>query len=401
MTAAAVGFEATFYNPAGLAFGERREVTFGYLRIVPDLSINTRSGSQNQDIRNPDMLVVGAAVPIGKYFALGHSTYFLPDTLLLELVNGPEDPFFAYYSNRTQRFTVMPAMAVRPFDWLAVGVGMNFLAGLSGTVSADEGPTREIEANVSEELPSRVGLHAGLRVAPGSLLSFGFAYRQDFRVPFATTTSSQIAGQTVDIDIDARTLETPHELAFGVAVDHAELSLSFDGTYLRWSRARGPFVRVSSNVSGVRIEQPPPENPFVDTFNLRLGVAVDHRLSDELVVTYRGGQHYEPSFLSPQTGRANLVDGDKLGFSGGIGLTFLDVLPGQFRLDAHGQVTSVLTRRFDKVVSTPAQARTDPNALADDETAPGFQTNNPGFPFVAGGGRVYTLGATVTFEVDP
>jgi hypothetical protein len=401
MTAAATGHEATFYNPAGLAFGERREITFGYLRILPDLTIQTRRGEIEQEISDPDLLVVGVALPLGDRFAIGFSSYVLPRTILHVVANSPEEPFFPYYANRTQRLLLLPGIAARPFDWVSIGVGVNYLAGLGGGASASEGPTREVEAGVSEELPPTAALHAGLRVQPRDDLAFGFVYRQRFSLPYFADTTNVIAGTKLDVSVEAKAVETPDELALGVLWKPGPLALSFDGTWARWSESEGPYVRVTALVGGVRIDQPPPSKPYRDVFNLRWGAAYDHELSSSTRLTYRFGQFYEPSFVEDQPGRTNLIDGAKLGWSGGLGVAATDLLPLPIRFDLHAQAISVRSRRYDKRVSTVAEAKNDPSALADEDAEPGVQISNQGYPSIAGGGRVYTVGATMTLELLP
>jgi hypothetical protein len=401
MTAVSTGHEATFYNPAGLAFGERRELTFGYMRIVPDLTIQTRSGEIRQEISDPDLLVIGVALPLSERFAIGFSSYVLPQTILRVVANSPEDPFFPYYANRTQRLLLLPGIAARPFDWLSLGVGVNYLAGLGGGASAAEGPTREVEATVSEELPPTAALHAGLRVQPIESLAFGFVYRQAFSLPYFADTTNVIAGTRLDVSVEAKAVETPEELALGVAWKHGPLALSLDGTWARWSESEGPYVRVTALVAGVRIDQPPPGKPYRDVFNLRWGAAYEHDVSRSTRLTYRVGQFFEPSVIEDQPGRTNLIDGAKLGWSGGLGIATTDLLPLPLRFDLHAQAISVRSRRYDKRVSSVDDAKTDPTALADEDTAPGLQISNRGYPSISGGGRVYTLGATVTLELLP
>jgi hypothetical protein len=390
-----------FYNPAGLAFHGRRELAFGYLRVLPNLEIRTARGSTQQEISEPNLMLLGVVVPIGEHFAIGYAGVLLPDTILHVDAAAPETPFFPYFANRTQRLVILPALAARPFDWLAAGIAVNFFAGLSGGAQASEGPTRRIEPTVSEELPTVAALHLGLRATPLRDLALAVAYRQGFAVPYTTATRNVVAGAPLDIAVDARALETPDELAAGAELTLGDLALSFDATWLRWSESPGPFVRVEALVSGVTLDQPPPEHPYRDTYNLRLGAALQDRLSEKLLATYRFGQFYEPTFVRDQPGRSNLLDGDKLGWSLGAGLTFEHVLPRPFRIDAHAQLVHVFSRRHDKRLSSIEEASKNPDALADEDSAPGVQIENPGFPFVGGSGQVMTLGATVTVEVEP
>src|SRR5262245_19542431 len=139
-----------------------------------------------------------------------------------------------------------------------------------------------------------------------------------------------------------------------------------------------------------------------------MGVAIEQRVGPKFSVHWRAGQFYEPSFVLDQPGRGNLIDGPKLGWSLGTGVELRQskggsnpVLPSA-RIDLHAQLVNMLSRRHDKIVSSIEAARDDPNALADEDgSTPGVQISNPGYPSITGSGRVLTLGATLTLEVDP
>jgi len=402
MTAVATGWDATFYNPAGLAFHGRREVTLGYFRILPDLELHMPSRAEHPDIENPDAALLGATLPLGRRVGLGFGAVILPTTIIRVISHSPDEPFIPWFDNRTQRIALFPALAFRPLDWLSVGVGANFLAGLDGLATAGDGPSRAVESSVLQEIFSRVSIHAGVRVVAPHGLTFGFAYRQRFYAPFTERVRTTVGGFPLDIYVDARTLQTPHEFALGTAWHRGALTLSLDATWLLWGLERSPYVRVDAIVSGVHIAPQAPDDVYRNTFNVRAGLAIDHRASCDLTLTYRLGGALEPTYVVDQPGRTSLIDGTKLTLAGGLGLTIANVLPHPFRFDVHAQAIALTSRRFDKVVSTIAEARTNPNVIADEDAdLPGDQISNLGFPNVSGGGVVYSLGASVTFEVDP
>src|SRR5262249_8367953 len=140
---------------------------------------------------------------------------------------------------------VLPALAVRLTDWLSIGVGLNFLAGLSGKVDTSAGAARTLEPRIDEKIFATVRLHAGLQLDSGPF-AFGLAFRQGFSVPFTTSTNNAVAGEQIDIAIDAEGLFTPDEVWAGVAWTHQSVRLSLDAGWLRWSAWRGPYVTVSS-----------------------------------------------------------------------------------------------------------------------------------------------------------
>jgi hypothetical protein len=168
-----------------------------------------------------------------------------------------------------------------------------------------------------------------------------------------------------------------------------------------WSQERSPFTRVTAIINGVRIEPPVPEDGlYRDTVSIRAGGALDHRLSERVSLVYRLGAHFEPTMVADQPGRTNLLDGHKLGLALGAGLVLRDFAPRPIHIDIHAAGTLVTSRRFDKVVSPVEATRSDPSAIADEDLSmPGDQITNPGFPWVSGGGMVFTFGVTATFEL--
>lgn len=402
MTAVATGWDATFYNPAGLALHGRRDVTVGYFRIQPDLEIHMPSETTHPRIENPDAALLGATLPLGRRVGVGLGLVVLPTTIIRVISHSPDEPFIPWFDNRTQRIAIFPAVGVRALDWLSFGVGANFLAGLDGLATAGDGPSRAVESSVLQEIFSRVSVHAGVRVDAPHGLSFGLAYRQRFYAPFTERVRTTVGGFPLDITVDARTLQTPHELALGAAWRRGALTLSLDTTLLLWSLERSPYVRVDATVSGVHIAPQPPANVYRDTFNVRAGLAVDHHAGRDVTLTYRLGGAFEPTYVEDQPGRTSLIDGTKLTLAAGLGITIAHVLPRPFRFDLHAQAIALASRRFDKVVSPISEARTNPNVIADEDAdLPGDQISNRGFPAVSGGGVVYSLGASVTFEVMP
>jgi len=405
MTAAATGHESVFYNPAGVAFHQKQELSLGYLSDIPDLSISTGNGKATRDLTDPDLLLIGFTLPLGERLGVGFSAYLPVNPLTVTLVDArsPEDPHFSYF-NRTQRLVIFSTAAVRPLKWLSLGLGLNILSGLQGTASSREGPTHQLQPLVSQELVPRLAFNAGVRVEPLPRLALGATYRQAFSVPFTVNSSHNVVGIPLEVLLQAEALQTPHELALGAALRPVEaLQLSLDTTWLFWSMENAPFIKLSADLGGGRITQQPPRQLYRDTFNIRLGAVLEQKASDSIRVAYRLGHFFEPSYLEDQPGRSNLLDGTKLGFCGGMGVTLQsEIYPQPITFDVHFQAISVLSRTYQKVISSVEEARIDPNALADEDGAvDGDQISNPGYPSISGSGMVYTVGATLTVEIEP
>lgn len=399
-------FDATFHNPAGLAFGGRGTFSVGYLRVASWLHIH----EETRSIEEPNGIVVGLAEPVplvlGGRIRVGLGVYVLPDTIVRVLTRLPDDPTYPLLENRTQRLVVLPGVAVRLASWLAAGVSVNFFAGLDGPASAREGPTRAVETTVYEEIYARAALLAGLRAEPWRSLRIALVYRQEFFVPYAVQTRNLVGGNAIDIDVDARGLYTPHELALGVGWDDGVWRASSEVTYERWGDQDRPYVRVRSVLPAVGPLVPPSlPSPFRDTVHLRLGAGRAVRLAPDRTLELRAGVGFEPAAVAEQTGRQNLLDADKLTTALGAGLVLGDLGTSsggpsagrEVRIDASVSWLHLLPRITRKVVSSVEAAREDPSLLADERPAePGLQLSNPGYPSIEASGEVLTFGLLFT-----
>jgi long-chain fatty acid transport protein len=408
VTACASDFSAAFYNPAGLALaGAARTVAFGVTGYTSELSIR----GARQSISDPLGFELGvrAPVPLGgalrDRIAVGFALHMLPDQIVRVIAHTPEEAFFPYYDNRTQRLVVLPAIAAKVTPRLSLGLGFNFLAGLSGKVQTSQGGTRTLEPRIDEKIFSTVKLHAGVHFDATPKLQLGLAYRQGFSVPFKTFTMNSVAGTDIDINIDAEGLFTPDEVWAGAAFTQGHVRVSLDGGYLRWSAWRGPYVAVSSvlPIAGP-FEVTPPAVPYNDIYSVRAGLSWQVLDRDAASLMLRAGGGFEPSPMPDQPGVTNLLDGNKIILSAGAGLQLQHLLPQPVRIDAHVMAHLVQSRTFAKQVFK----NNDPNCPSSDNVCglhdevtgtTGTQISNVGYPSIDGGGAVVEGGVTLTFAL--
>lgn len=401
-------FAATYYNPAGLAFGgPGKQVTVGVIGAVSNLSIH----DQRVGLSEPLGFVVGmrTPAPLGGPLAdrlhIGLGLYALPGTVVQIRARLPDEPFYPYYDNRTQRVVVLPGAAVKITDDLAVGVAVNVLATLQGRVTAAEGATRALEAHVDEEIPSVARINAGARYRlPTEVpVTVALAYRQAFSIPFATIAETMVAGEPINLDIAAQGLYTPTQVVAGAAYRGARAEVAVDLTWANWSAYPGPYVEVKSELPLVGpLAGVLPEVPFEDTFGARIGGEL--RLGADQALSLRAGYGFETSAVpAQQSGVTNLLDGYKNTVSLGFGARFRRLLgEHDVRFDVHAQGQLVARRQLDKRIAgagddyDPFDALRD--EIEDDPQAPetlGAQISNPGYPNLRSGGEVYSAGLTM------
>ena len=401
-------YAAGYYNPAGLAFEPGKQVTFGLIGSRSNLEVDGR----RLPLDEPLGIVFGASspAPLGGWLAnrvhVGLGLYLLPKTVVTIVARVPDEPFFPYYDNRTQRIVVLPTVAIRLRDDLAVGGAINFLATMAGSVTASEGATRAIEARVDEEIPSIARINAGVRWRPRSDLDVALAFRQEFAIPFSTVADNEVAGEPIDLDISADGQYTPMQLIAGTAWHPDNFELAADLVWARWSAYGGPYVRVRSELPLVGpLIGDIPEVPFNDTIAIRLGGEVFFPVGSEGGgYRLRGGYAFETSPVpAKQTGVSNLLDGYKNTLAAGAGVVFPHALNGHtLRIDAHVSAQLVAHRTITKRLLDSGETYDPFTSLRDevvddpgDPASQGVQISNPGYPSLRSGGQVYSGGVTV------
>jgi long-subunit fatty acid transport protein len=338
-------FSAGYYDPAGLVLARRSEASFGVVGFGSSLPLPDGSRFHMSDRVG---ILVGAATPIPFTGVLADRLWFgvalhlLPDAIVHVIAHTPDQAFYPLYDNRTQRLVILPAIAARIWRGLSVGLAFNYLAGLGGNVAATEGATRALEARVDEQIYSHVAVNAAVRWQARPRLAVALVYRQAFGVPFRTVARNQIAGQPIDLDVDAEELYTPHTLVAGAAWRaRPSLLLSLDVAWLRWSDWRGPYVTVTSELPLVGAISPePPHVALTDGASLRAGADWTALVRGAWAASVRGGYAFESSPVPTQQSGTQLLDGHKHHLTLGFGAR-VAILGGELRFDAHGELQIV------------------------------------------------------------
>ena len=325
---------ALYYDPAGLVSSPGKDLSLGTIGAYSKLDdgvLHDRLGVQLA-MRAPLPL----KGPLAKRIVVGIALHMLPRDLGRIIAPAPDQPFYPMYSDRISRLVVLPGLAVRLTDRIAIGGAVDLLGGLAGPIVAGEGATRAIDARVDERVGAIARVIAGATVQVDEAVRLGAVFRQRFELPFHTTAMTTVAGEPIDLDIRAAGLFTPHEVVAGVGYARPGLVASLDLGWQMWSGYPGPFVQVDSALPLVgAVPGQAPAVAFKDTVAVRAGIET-RRNDDGLIL--RGGYAFETSPVPrDQRGVTNLLDGlhHRLGVGAGYRL-------GRFRIDAHAQVQVVV-----------------------------------------------------------
>ncbi len=388
---------AAFYNPAGLAWAEVPELRLGVASAYSAL----RLGGRRAPITEPGgiLLEVATRLPLrgllAERVAVGAALHLPPGAWLSVFAPASTTPSFPFYHNRVQRLVAMPALAVRLHEKLALGVGLNYFAGVSGRAFAADGAYGDLQADVEQEFLGVAVGHVGLRAEHGPL-SVALVYRARFTVPVALESGARLADTPLALDITTDALFTPETFVLAGAYRHPAFTLSLDLSWRRWFDYRAPFARVSGEV-------PVPLSQSGETFTVESRFAAPETrdvprvaLGLELPLGERwqlsAGWGFEPSPFVSSDGPANLVDGAKQLV--GLGVAWFGPTVGRLRWALELATQAHLVQR--------TRLRKDPALLPDeDPLAPGLQTANLGYPSIAGGGAVVAGALSLRLMLDP
>lgn len=285
--------------------------------------------------------------------------------------------------------------AVRPWPWLALGLGAYFEQRVQTRASVyvpDALVSSHGLTNVSTEVQPALSPTAGLTLGPFSGARFDLAWQAARRTPIVADSAVRVRGLADGaVEEDRTTLllgQVPARVEAALAWSTRDERLSLGGAFLvqSWSTLRSHHDEPAR--TGVR-------DGWVARVGgaLRVGAATSLRL----------GASYAPSPYPEQSGRTNIVDNDRV--TGTIGAAH--TVSTRF-----GAVSFRLATRLTRLMPRSHTKRADAKDPVFDEypdsfdpktgaliaDSVGFQTNNPGFPGYASEGWIGAT--TLTLELE-
>lgn len=374
-TAFADDFTAVYYNPAALT--ARKDLGFGvgFYGARPSLKLDfEKSDRAITELAPPSSngITFGSLFPLGgpsfrNRVALGFAISVPTRSLLNGQSLDPAIPHWYMYQSLPSRLVALLGLGVMPFEWLSLGMGVQILAGVSGSLDyeLDIVAGRFSRKTVEFDIQPETAPLMGLELRPMSGLRIGLSYRADIEAPVNLPVELEITGIARLLVLTAfRVQYTPHQVSLGASYDWPELQLRFaaDVTYAVWSRAPDPSVASSLDVGGELFEgtglQDVLDAPavgqdravvlgFRDVVIPRFGVEKDYDF-----FSFRAGYSIRPSPAPVQTSGTNYVDATTHQLAFGAGVRFRDPF-GAFNnpliIDAGASLFYVAKRSYPKV----------------------------------------------------
>jgi long-subunit fatty acid transport protein len=398
---------AVFYNPAGLSFAQRSELSAGFAHAAYRLEQGSeRARLESLSVFEAALTARGEVANVPVAFGLALS---LPNGHLSKMRSLREnDPHWVLYETLPELVDLGAHIALRPFDGLALGGGIGFLAAthggfdVTGTVPLSDGKGSQYDAKLRHEVDADLTSVRfpvlGATATPADWLSIALVYRGEARL------EQRIAG-TLEGNVDAAhifqipvrySFETttvtaflPRQIVMGTSFAPAPgMRANLDLTWQQWSRYPSPASSSTTALdahvpAGLPVNLPPssaavPLTPpnFSDRLVPRVGVEYAMYVAPRFALALRAGYAFERSPAPRVQAATAFIDGDRHIASLGTGLSLRKAapwLPEIVRIDMQAQLS--------EWPSSVVGVGPTPSALS-------------------AGGRTWCTGATLTFGFE-
>jgi long-chain fatty acid transport protein len=390
ITGSAAGFEAVWYNPAGMAYDQELTFSFGYQHGVLDLEVN---GEPWDALKTPALVFgFGIPLPLGGALAdrltLGMGFVMPTTSILIADTKAPGDLTYVLVENRAQTVSIMGGVALRIFDQLSIGWSLLALAELDGAIDVAPNDAGQLGSQARDQLVTDYSNAVGVTIRPlPERLGFGAVWREEsianYALPISVDLGDSFPIPVPVLDISGTAQYDPAQIsgsAWGRPVPWLHLEVGF--THKRWSRFVNPIVYTA--VPDEFPEQPKPG--FSDTVVWRIGVEgiLAHREWD---LRPRAGFSFEPSPSPEQRGLHNYLDSDRAIPSLGFGFR-----RGVLTVDAAWQMHLLSNRSHTKAGCVENdEGGLDIPAEEGMRVPPTYPGTNPGCPDVNHGGTIQLM----------
>lgn len=345
--ASTTDYDAVYLNPAGLADVPRKRATVGFL--AGDFRLELAGTPTDTD--SPRGLMIGGQVPmplggaLKDRIGLGFGFYVPGQAINRVRAPFPGEPTFALLESRSHVVGLMVAVGARLDRRWSVGLGVNSLAILRGTIDVTTDGAGRFTTQSQQQLLTRFAPIAGARFRWRRDVDLGAVVRAPSRSDYdivVTNDLSAVLPLSLPIIRIAGTAQYDPLIVAAEAAWRLDARTTVTG-HLAWHRWSAFPLPTQNPVVG----NPPQEEPgFHDTAVPR--AAVEHvRPFAGGTLAARAGYAFFWSPAPEMRGRQSLLDNHRHELAGGVGLAW----PGKalpLHVDAWVQWHHLMARRHTK-----------------------------------------------------
>jgi len=350
-------YTAVYYNPAGMAFHEGKDLNVGvsYLYSIP--SLNIKGAGQNpadarSNVASDQGVSVGLSTPlrsgkIAQVISAGIGVYipypFISSVIELKSFD-PSIPYFLQYENRNRFLMATAALSYKAWKKLAFAIGTDILIHLS-PLTADVALVNNVaKIGLDAKFPLDFAPTAGIQYRPTDWLSLGAAYHGKTQIKVKVQSNIYISPDEdpLQLPISYRDAYKPQQVEIGFGLKPLkDLRVSGALTWVDFSNYVPPIAIVDITADQKFAELMNVIKQFLPVYdNLKFKDYWIPRLGAEYKITphldARAGYFYRNSSVSAQTEDTSFVDLPTHGISAGIGITFsdpLDIIDNPIKVD--------------------------------------------------------------------
>ena len=317
------------HNPALLGGRTEQHLSLGYQSVLLETEYSGASEGRTQTAVNSTTLGVTLPLPFGgplaERVALGFSAYSPRELVTRAELLYADTPQFPLLAPRAQCLNLASGLGVLVHPRLRLGVGVQWLASLVGSVSvtgSDEGTTTVVH----DELVTSVAPVAGVSAEPADDWHLGLVWRDEHQseVDVKIQVSELGALELPELNVAGMAQYDPEQVDAEVQWAPGRYSLALAVRYRRWSGFPGFLGRTfdcppEEPVCGT---QAPPDPGFSDTWTPKAAVAVRFALGERAEAELRSGVAYEPTPIPEQREHSNTWDNARWVATAGYGVRF-------------------------------------------------------------------------------
>ncbi len=354
-----LGYEAAFTNPAALSLSEVTSLSAGYDVTSAWLYLQRASATERR-FDSPPLTgaELGFTLPLSvgrQRFVLGFASLSPGGAVARAQLPLGEVPQFPLLLTREQAVDFDLALGLRPFRFLAVGLGVRALSTLSGIAQVERGKTTtttHVSDSLEPVLSPVLGLSAFFDAKTTLALTLRAPLRADFDIQLGAVDLG--ATQLPPLNLAGVAHYDPLAVQAELARQVGPLTGMFGAVYQRFRDTPTLLPRTvtcpAARPDCLALDASAPE--LHDTFDLHVAFALGLPLTRRVSSQLRAGYAFVPSPIPEQTGASNLLDNARHRFGLGYGLALQKpLLP--IDIDCALSLDQLVTRTSHKQPDTP------------------------------------------------